>query len=308
MIPVKLRLSKYRCRMGAVAMTVVWASATLAAEPIVIDLWSDQMPGDVRDLPSEADQTKPADKLIAGRPIVRLGNVSRPQIAVYRPDAVKANGAAMLICPGGGHHILAYDLEGIEVAQWCNSIGITGIVLKYRVPFHDPERKWTAAVQDTQRAMSLVRARADRWNVDRKRIGICGFSAGGQAAALASVFSDDRQYKPIDDVDQIPSRPDYMLLVYPGGLVQKDTSVLHDYIKVSKDVPPTFFTHAFDDFCPVENTLSFANAIKAAGGSAELHVFPTGGHGYGLRQTDELVTRWPELAESWLRRLKVLSQ
>ena len=276
------------------------------AEPIVIDLWPNRAPGPARSLPPEADQTKPSDDRIAGRPIIRLGNVSVPQIEVYRPDADKANGAAMLICPGGGHHILAYDLEGTEVAKWCTTIGITGIVLKYRVPFHDPERKWIAAVQDTQRAMSLVRDRADSWGIDQERIGVCGFSAGGQAAALTSVFANDRKYKSVDSIDKISSRPDFMILIYPGGLVQKDTSVLHEFIKVPRDVPPTFFMHAFDDFCPVENTLSFANAIREAGGSAELHVYPTGGHGYGLRETNELVTRWPALAQEWLRRVEVL--
>src|SRR5690606_34350249 len=129
------------------------AAVAAAAEPLTLDVWPGKPPGETKVLPPESDQTKPDDPLIAGRRIIKLGNVSTPQIAVYRPE--KPNGTSVVICPGGGHHILAYDLEGTEVAEWLNGIGVTGIVLKYRVPFRDPEARWRAAVQDAQRAMSL---------------------------------------------------------------------------------------------------------------------------------------------------------
>lgn len=271
-----------------------------AGEPVVLNLWPGKAPGEVKELPPEADQTKPEDRLIAGRKIIKLGNVSVPQIAVYQPSAERNTGAAVVICPGGGHHILAYDLEGTEVAEWLNSIGVTGIVLKYRVPFRDPEKRWGAAVQDAQRAMSLVRSRAAEWKLDPHRIGICGFSAGGETAALTALLPG-RQYDRIDAIDEQPYRPAFALLIYTAGLADKDDQKLRDYIPVTKDVPPMFFVHAFDDRVSVQNPLLLAGALKRAGVSAELHVFATGGHGYGLRATRDAVTHWPLRAGKWMR-------
>lgn len=270
-----------------------------AGDPIVLNVWPETPPGETKQLPAEADQTKPEDKLIAGRRIIKLGNVSTPQIAVYQPPEDKRNGAAVVICPGGGHHILAYDLEGTEVAEWLNSQGITGIVLKYRVPFRDPDQRWKAAVQDAQRAMSLVRQHAADWNIDPNRIGICGFSAGGETAALTAILTE-RQYDAVDSTDQVSSRPDFAMLIYTAGVVKKDSTTLHDYIKVTKDTPPMFFAHAYDDRVSVHHPLALAGALKQAGVSAELHIYATGGHGYGLRPTDQPVTRWPEQAAKWL--------
>ncbi len=294
--------------VGGIApvLLALTCTGTFAAEPLVLDLWQGQAPGETKELPPEVDQTKPEDKLIAGRRIIKLGNVSTPQIAVYRPPADKDTGAAVVICPGGGHHILAYDLEGTEVAEWLNSIGVTGIVLKYRVPSRDPERRWLAAVQDAQRAMSLVRSKADEWGIDPERIGICGFSAGGETAGLTVLFAD-RQYASVDEADTQPFRPDFAMLVYAAGFTPRDEARLHDYITVPSDVPPIFFVHAFDDGVSVQNPLLLASAIKQAGGSAELHLYATGGHGYGLRPTDEAVTRWPVRAGEWLRERGLLT-
>ncbi|MCS7466999.1 alpha/beta hydrolase [Stieleria sp. ICT_E10.1] len=277
-----------------------------AGDPIVLNVWPGMPPGETKTLPAEADQTKPDDKLIAGRRIIKLGNVSTPQIAVYQPPADKSNGTAVVICPGGGHHILAYDLEGTEVAEWLNSIGVTAIVLKYRVPARDPDRRWGAAVQDAQRAMSLVRSRAEEWGIDPARIGICGFSAGGETAGLTALFQEERQYEAVDKVDQVSIRPDFAMLIYAAGMVEKGTTQLHDYIKVTQDTPPMFFAHAFDDRVSVHNCLTLAGALKEAGVPAELHVYATGGHGYGLRVTDQPVTRWPEQAANWMKTMKLM--
>jgi acetyl esterase/lipase len=274
-----------------------------AAEPTTtLKLWPGKPPGDENlKLAPEADLTKPDDKLIAGRRIIKLGNVSEPTIAVYRPAKEKDTGAAVVICPGGGHYILAYDLEGTEVAEWLNGIGVTGIVLKYRVPARDKQKRWLAAVQDAQRAMSLVRGRASEWGIDAKRIGILGFSAGGETAALTAVFTE-RQYSPIDAADKISSRPDFAVLVYPGGLVaREDKTKLQDYVRVTKDTPPTFLVQAFDDGVPVESSVLFLLALKKAGVPSELHVYDRGGHGYGLRPTDMPVTSWPKRCEDWLK-------
>jgi len=274
--------------------------STFAAEPVILNLWPDRPPGDTKELPPEADQTKPTDKLIAGRRIIKLGNVSTPQIAVYRPTSVPANGAAVVICPGGGHHILAYDLEGTEVAEWLNTLGVTGIVLKYRVPFRDPERRWSAAVQDAQRAMSLVRSHATEWELDPARIGILGFSAGGETAGLTTLLTE-RQYAPIDAIDEVSSRPDFAFLIYAAGFEEKGQARLKDYVKVTEQTPPMFMVHTFDDGVSVQNPLLLASAMKAADRPCELHLFTTGGHGYGLRPTEEAVTKWPVRAGEWLR-------
>lgn len=275
----------------------------MAAEPEVINLWPDTPPGPSIELPPEGDKTKPEDKLIAGRRIIKLGNVTTPQLAVYRPDEKLANGTAVIICPGGGHHILAYDLEGTEVAEWLNTVGVTGIVLKYRVPFRDKDKRWLAAVQDAQRAVSLVRSHANEWNIDPQKIGILGFSAGGETAALTSIFSD-RQYAAVDNADQASMRPNFAMLIYPGGLVEKGATQLHDYIHVTEETPPMFLLHAFDDRVTVHSSLALTAAMKEAGVSAELHVYANGGHGYGLRPTEEPVTHWPRAAEAWLERMQ----
>ncbi len=280
-----------------------------AAEPLVLNVWPTEPPGENKIIGAEADQTKPEDKLIAGRRIIKLGNVKVPQIAVYRPTKEKDTGAAVVICPGGGFNILAYDLEGTEVAEWLNSLGVTGIVLKYRVPFRDPAQRWLAPVQDLQRAMSLVRSHAKEWGIDSGRIGVLGFSAGGATAAYASLYQDFRNYAGIDNIDYAPCRPDFALLIYSAGFVERGQTALNKIVPVTTRPPPMFFVHAFDDGVPVENSLLLAAEVKKHGGSAEVHVYDTGGHGYGLRHVPELpVTTWPKRAEEWLARRGLLAR
>lgn len=270
-----------------------------AAEPVTINLWPGKPPGETKELPPEGDQTKAEDNLIAGRRIIKLGNVSTPQLTIYQAPKERANGAAMIIAPGGGFHILAYDLEGTEVAEWLNSIGVAAIVLKYRVPVRDPERAWLAAMQDAQRAISLVRSRSAEWGIDAKRIGILGFSAGGYAAGMAALLPD-RQYAAVDDADKTPSRPDFAVLIYTGGFLDKESNKLRDDLRVTKDAPPMFLAHAHNDEVSSLNSALLYVALKKAGVSAELHIYAKGGHGYGLRQTNLPVTTWPARLEAWL--------
>lgn len=278
-----------------------------AEPPTVLNVWPGTPPGDTKTLPPEGDTTKADGRTVAGRRVTRIGNVSTPQLAVYRPASAKDSGASVIICPGGGYNILAYDLEGTEVAEWLNEIGVTAIVLKYRVPARDPQKRWVAAVQDAQRSVSIVRSKAAEWNLDPKRIGILGFSAGGSAAGLAALFGDQRQYSTADRIDAVSCRPDFALLIYPAYFVERGQTQLRDDVSVPKDVPPMFFVHAFDDGIPVQNSLLLAAAVKNAGGSAEVHVYDTGGHGYGLRHVPELpVTTWPKRAEEWLARRGLL--
>lgn len=290
--------------MGALALL---SPLSKGVEPVVMNIWPDKPPGDTRTLPPENDQTKDTDKLIAGRRIIKLGNVSTPQIAVYLPEKSKANGTAVIICPGGGFNILAYDLEGTEVAEWLNGLGVTAIVLKYRVPFRDAGKKWLAPVQDVQRATSITRSRAKEWGIDEKRIGTLGFSAGGITAVYAALLGEDRQYPKIDKWDDAKISPDFSLLIYTGGFVERGKTTSAPAVPIGKNTPPLFLVHAFDDDVPVQNSLLLASEYRAAGGSAELHVYDAGGHGYGMRPVASLpVTTWPARAEEWLLRRGII--
>jgi len=207
----------------------------------------------------------------------------------------------VLICPGGGYNILAMDLEGEEVAAWLNSIGVTGIVLKYRVPRRKDQPAHVAPLMDAQRAVGIVRSRAKEWGIKADHIGILGFSAGGHLAAATSTNFDKRHYEPIDDIDKISSRPDFTVLVYPAYLTEKGKDQLAPEIRVTKQTPPTFFAHAGDDGISPENSIMMYLALKRAGVPAELHVYVNGGHGFGLRAAASPAVTWPARCEEWLR-------
>jgi acetyl esterase/lipase len=275
---------------------------SLMADPPSIRLWPGNVPGDTGVLGDEADTTKPSDNLIAGRPVIRLGNVSEPTITVYRPPADRNTGAAVLVCPGGGYNILAMDLEGTEVCEWLNSIGVTAVLLKYRVPKREGQPPYVAPLQDAQRAMGLVRSRAKEWEIDPKRVGALGFSAGGHLCAALSAAADARSYPHVDDADDLDCYPDFQLLIYPGGLVKEGGGYgLAPEVSVARDPPPTFLVMAQDDPVHVENALGYAMALQQAKVPMELHVYPTGGHGYGLRPAKDYVTTWPQRAADWMR-------
>ena len=275
----------------------------LASEPArVIELWPKGAPGEKGDLGEERDMTKPSDGLIAGKPVIRLGNVSKPTITMYRPPADKDTGAAVLVCPGGGYHILAMDLEGTEVCDWLNSIGVTGVLLKYRVPKREGLEKHAPALQDAQRALGLVRGHAKEWGIDPQRIGVLGFSAGGHLSAALSCHGETRTYPPVDEADQISCRPDFVVLIYPGGLTVKgEDDKLAPELKVTTSLPPAFIAMAGDDPVRVENAIFYALALKNVNVPVELHIYPSGGHGYGLRRTKEPVTTWPDRTTDWMR-------
>jgi acetyl esterase/lipase len=268
-----------------------------AAEPIPVPLWPDRAPGETNSVSTENDTSKPGVGLIAGKSVIRLGNVSQPSITIYRPAAGKDTGAAVVVCPGGGYSILAWDLEGTEVCDWLNSIGVTGVLLKYRVP-----KRENGPLQDVQRALGLVRHRAKDLDIDPQRIGVLGFSAGGNLSAELCANYGQRAYPAVDDADAASCRPDFQILIYPGGLVQKDEpGKIAPHLGVTTNTPPTFIMMAADDPARVENALSYALALKQSKVPFELHVYPTGGHGYGLRRTKEPVTTWPNFAAEWMK-------
>lgn len=293
-------------------LLLLLAAATANAEPLIQNLWPSTPPGPpAKAQGEERDLTKAEDKLIAGRRIIKLGHVSTPQMHVYLPTKEQANGGAVLVCPGGGFTILAWDLEGTEVAEWLNSLGFTAIVVKYRVPTGmlgdaldesglSPLRS-LGPLMDAQRAMSLTRAHAKEWNINPTRIGIMGFSAGGATAGLCALHGDKRAYAKLDDADEQSCAPNFALLIYPAGFVDKETGALRPHIKVSKDTPPMFFVMAEDDHVDCDNCTALFSALKHAKVAAEVHIYTHGGHGYGLRATEMPVTRWAARAAEWLQ-------
>src|SRR5262249_48316522 len=255
-------------RFGAVLLTcvLVFVARQAAADPPKpILLWPNGAPGEKGDIGEERDTTKPTDNLIAGKRLIRLGNVSKPTISIYRPPPDKDPGAAVLVCPGGAYYILALDLEGTEVCEWLNSIGVTGVLLKYRVPKRAGLEKHTAALQDAQRAMGLLRKQAPEIGIDPKRIGVLGFSAGGHLAAALSTNYAERTYPIIDEADKLSCRPDFALLIYPGYLTvkEKDDQIAPE-LKITKDMPPTFLAMSQDDPVRAENAILYALALKRA--------------------------------------------
>lgn len=273
---------------------------------LTLTLWPNGAPGEQPNQPPEVNTTTPNDKLIAGRPVFRLGNVSVPTITLF---AARGNnsGAAVVVFPGGGYHILAIDLEGTEVCDWLNSIGVNCILLKYRVPDSGPYPKSPAALQDAQRALGIVRQHAAEWHIDPNRIGVLGFSAGAHLAAALSTRYDQRLYTPIDAADQLSCRPDFAIIIYPGYLaVAEHNMEPNPDINPTAQTPPAFLVQAEDDPVHVENAVTYFMELKKAGVPAELHIYTQGGHGYGLRKTNLPVTTWPQSAAVWLHTIGVL--
>jgi len=252
------------CSSLILAATLLSSNNATAAAP-VIELWPKGAPGEKANLGEEKDTTKPSDNLVAGKPLIRLGNVSKPTISLYRPPADKDTGAAVLVCPGGGYNILAMDLEGTEVCEWLNSIGVTGVLLKYRVPKRDGLERYAAPLQDAQRAMGLIRQHAAEWKLDPKRIGILGFSAGGHLAAAASCNYLRRTYPTIDDSDAQNCRPDFAVLVYPAYLtVKTNGDSIAPELPITTNAPPTFLAMSADDPVRMESALFYTLALKNA--------------------------------------------
>ncbi len=273
-----------------------------ADEPKVVDVWPGTPLGETRKFEAEKIEKNAKNVEI-------LHNVFKPTLTIYHPPKDKDTGASVIICPGGGYSILAWDLEGTEVAQWLNSAGVTGIVLRYRVPAkRGTELKGFIPLMDAQRAVSLVRTKAAEFGVDPKRIGILGFSAGGNLAALTCTNYEKRSYDGIDDVDKASCRPDFGVLVYPAYLLVDKSDQMSPLVPVTSQTPPIFFAHADDDHISAAGSATMYLALKKAGVKSELHIYTKGGHGFGLRPTTNPCCTWPQRCEEWMKSIGLLSK
>jgi acetyl esterase/lipase len=288
----------------------VFVVSTMAASPDFVPLFSKGVPGGKLNVGPEKDTTTPKDNLIAGRPVVRTGNVTEPSLAFYAAPAATNSGATVIVFPGGGYRILALDLEGTEICEWLNSIGVNAALVKYRVPEPDSVPRYQGPLQDAQRAVSYVRSHAEEWHLDAGKIGVLGFSAGGHLAALASTAFDKRTYDAQDKMDEASCRPDFEILIYPGYLAAgENLDTLPPEVIVKPDTPPAFLVQTEDDGVHVECSLVYYKALKNAKVPVEMHLFSNGGHGYGMRaDPSKPVTGWPKLAEAWMKSRGIIHQ
>ena len=291
-------------------MAIAWLTVVTGAraQRITLPLWPNGAPEPFTVSAAERDATKPTDRPIAGRPVLRLTDISHPSLTVYPPDGAKDTGAAVVVFPGGSYRILAFDLEGTEVCEWLNSIGMTCVLVKYRVPFdgHFPEK--VEDLEDAQQAMRLTRAHAAEWHIDPERVGALGFSAGGHLVVILGNHADFKGAgAPETPESKLDARPNFVVVIYPGYLSDApDLTRIAPAIAPSTNTPPTFLLQAEDDPVHEENSLLYFQALKQLKVPAELHIYAQGGHGYGLRHTALPVTAWPESVEVWLRTIKML--
>jgi acetyl esterase/lipase len=303
---------------GSSAQTPAWQPSPGHTQ---VAIWPGAVP-DAQRVPGPEDATTTVtESLVAGRPWVQVGSVSRPTMTVYSPTG-KNTGAAVVVFPGGGYQILAIDLEGTEVCDWLTSRGITCVLLKYRVPDSGPHwdtrckcqitPKSPTALEDAQRTVGLVRFHAAEWHIDPHKIGVLGFSAGGHLVAAMSTHFEQRLYPAVDAADRESCRPDFAVALYPGHLSLAVNSFgLNPDIRVhvTQQTPPTFLLQNEDDHVDrVEDSLSYYAALKKAGVPVEMHLYAQGGHAFGLRRTKLPATGWPQLVEIWLGTLGMIPE
>lgn len=296
----------------------IFISFSMSAQDIELPLWPK---GKVPNFQQSSDKEK---KEVNDITLISL--VQEPGIRVFLPSNANNTRQAVVVCPGGGYGVLAYDWEGTDIAKWLNANGIAAIVLKYRLPNSKSNiSSHLSPLMDAQRAIRLTRHHAADWNIDSNKIGIMGFSAGGHLASTAGTHFDQGKSSAADPVERISSRPDFMVLIYPvismskpimhegsrdnllGKNPSKELAELYsNELQVTANTPPTFLLHATDDVAvPVENSLLFYQALKDNKVPAALHVFPSGGHGFSLALKDPMLNEWTRLCVQWMRSLEV---
>ena len=295
----------------ALLLTAITATGEEAPE---LPLWPAGAPGAQR--PDDPDEIEERDGILL------VGKIQVPTIRTYLPDPDKATGAAVVVLPGGGYSIVAMRHEGYDVARWLNSIGVAAIVVKYRVS-SDPAYGYQHPVPllDAQRAIRLTRSKAVEWGIDPERIGVLGFSAGGHLASTTGTLFDRKlMVRDRDEIDRVSSRPNFLILVYPvisttkpfghagsklnllGADSDPDlTRLLSSELNVTARTPPSFLVHSHDDPVSSKNSVYFYLALKDAKVPAELHLYESGGHGYGLGKAGHPTSTWPARCEEWLR-------
>jgi acetyl esterase/lipase len=290
-------------RILALLIFVLLVSSASAQQQTLL-LWPNGNPEPSKVVGPEIDPTTDANRIVSGKVTVRVTNVSKPSLTVYSPDPAKNTGAAALVFPGGAYIRLAYNIEGTEVCDWLNSIGMTCVLVKYRVPEdgHYPEN--VEDLEDAQQAIRLTRAHASEWHIDPKRVGVIGFSAGAHLAAVLSTHPDFQGKNVL--ASTIDARPDFQVIIYPGWTSGSDGKV-SPAVAPTPQIPPTFLLQAENDYAAhVESSLVYFQALKDAKIPAELHVYTQGGHGFGLRPTELPISHWPALAETWLHTIHIL--
>jgi acetyl esterase/lipase len=287
------------------------------SQTLTIKLWPDGIPGSITN-PSYVEKITTAD----GR-ITRCEKVVTPDLTVFLPAQDKANGSAVLICPGGGYSALAFDHEGNAIAKWLNDNGIAGIILKYRLPSDQIMKdKSIGPLQDAQEAMRVIRRNANDWKIDPKKVGVIGFSAGGHLASTLSTHYAEKVYEVKDNSS---ARPDFSLLIYP--VVSFDTAITHrgsrnnligikpdakqverfsNELQITAETPPAFLVHSADDKAvPVMNSIGYFKGLQKNNIPVELHVFQKGGHGYGLAPDRGTESSWPDLCIKWMKQIGI---
>ncbi|MCH1440953.1 MAG: alpha/beta hydrolase [Rubripirellula sp.] len=293
-------------RSVVVSGCVFLGACALAEDQVELEIW----PGD---LPAGSVQMAPKviAKLKSELTPERIRFVDRATLTVFPAPSKIANGCGIIICPGGGYNILAWPKEGLEVAEWFNSIGVTAFVLKYRVPRRNPERIHWEPMQDVQRAIRFVRHQAGHWGVDPDRIGTLGFSAGGHLTVMSGVQYKTKCYDRVDEADDLSCRPDFICPIYAAYLGDKyndRVAQLGPLVTVTKETPPTFMAVTWDDSMRgAQSALLFAR-LREQGVPAELHAYAKGGHGYGMRPSDNPVSKWNEQLHAWLQSSGFLSR
>jgi acetyl esterase/lipase len=288
------------------------------SQTLTLKLWPDGIPGSKTD-PSYVEKITTTD----GR-ITRCEKVVTPDLTVFLPAPEKANGAAVLICPGGGYGVLAFDHEGNAIAKWLNDNGIAGIILKYRLPSDQIMiDKSIGPLQDAQEAMRVIRRNAVSWKINPDRVGVIGFSAGGHLASTLSTHYAEKVY---DVKDNTSARPNFSLLIYP--VVSFDTVITHrgtrnnliglnpdikqvqrfsNELQITADTPPAFLVHSADDKAvPVMNSIGYFRGLQKNNIPVELHIFQKGGHGYGLSPNGGTESSWPGLCIKWLKAMGLI--
>ena len=294
-----------------IALLVI-AGTSLAADTKheVVDLWPGTPPDEPGNIgPEKVHMSKILDrKQVEVTEATRLiTNVAKPTLTIYRPAKEKDTGTVVLICPGGGYWDLYWQLEGEEVATWLNSLGVTGVILKYRVPRRPDEPKGEPArrpLQDAQRAVSLVRSKAKEWGINPERIGMVGFSAGGHLAIATATSFEKRTYAPLDEIDKISCRPNFAILAYPGYLKPKDKDELSPGLHIPPGTPPVFLAHGGADLIsPAAHSVVMYQALERAGVPAELHIYSGAAHDFGVRKSDQPCSNWTLAAADWMKQI-----